>query len=137
MPSNVKEGWGNKSTTDATVEGGDINATIDGISLTNFSKIGSLVSIAPSVKTTIVSQVYILGTFENAVMLAVSGTGYAKYFFAINGVDIDIRRTGPALNLMFDFTGAPYALSVGDVCDIKVEHFNAGNQDFDGTIYGY
>ena len=137
MPSNVKEGWGNKSTTDATVEGGDINATIEGISLTNFSKIGSLTSIAPSTKSTIVSQVYILGTLENVAMLSVSGTNYAKYFFAINGVDVDIRRTGPALNLTYDFTGAPYALSSGDVVDVKVEHFNAANQDFDATIYGY
>jgi hypothetical protein len=137
MPSNVKEGWGNKSTTDATVEGGDINATIEGISLTNFNLLASIVNIAPSVKTTIVSQVYVLGTFENVAMLSVSGTGYAKFFFVRNGVDVDIRRTGPNLNLTYDFTGAPYALAVGDICEIKVEHFNAANQDFDGTIYGY
>ena len=135
--SDVENSWGNKHDTDATVEGGDINATIEGISLTNFSKIGSLTSIAASTKSTIVSQVYILGTLENIAMLSVSGTNYAKYFFAINGVDVDIRRTGPSLNLTYDFTGAPYALASGDVVDVKVEHFNPGSQDFDATIYGY
>ena len=40
MPTNVAEGWGNKSTTDAEVTG-DVNANIEGISLTNFSKVCS------------------------------------------------------------------------------------------------
>ena len=136
MPSNVENSWGNKNSSAAEVTG-DVNATIEGISLTNFSKIGSLTNLAPSTKTTIVSQVFVASTLENVAMLSVSGTGYAKYFFAINGVDVDIRRTGPDLNLTFDFTGAPYSLSIGDVVDVRVEHFNVSNQDFDATIYGY
>ena len=134
--SDVENSWGNKSETDAIVTG-DVNATIEGISLTNFHKLGSLTNLAPSTKTTIVTQVFILGTLENVAMLSVSGTGYAKYFFAINGIDVDIRRSGPDLNLTYDFTGAPYALLAGDVVDVRVEHFNASNQDFDATIYGY
>jgi hypothetical protein len=70
-------------------------------------------------------------------IVSVSGTNYAKFFLAINGTDVDIRRTGPNLNLVFDYTGSPFALTSGDVVDIKVEHFNAGTEDFDATIYGY
>jgi len=69
--------------------------------------------------------------------VSVSGTNYAKFYLAINGSDVDIQRTGPNLNLQFDFTGAPLELTTGDVVDIKVEHFNAGTEDFEATIYGY
>ena len=110
---------------------------VNGISVTNFSKTGSLTALAPSTKTTIVSQVFSAGVFENVVILSVSATNYAKFFFAINGTDVDVRRTGPDLNLSFDFTGAPFSLTAGDLVDVKVEHFNAGNIDVEATIYGY
>ena len=110
---------------------------VQGISIITFNKPAAIVAIAPGTKTTIVSQVYIAGTFENVPMVSVSGTNYAKYFFSINGSDIDIRRTGPNLNLDFDYKGAPFSLTPGDVVDVKVEHFNAGAEDFEATIYGY
>jgi len=137
MPSNVKEGWGNKSSTDANVTG-DVNATIEGISLTDFSKIGSIAGISDNTRTTIVSQAFVLGLFENLVILSVSGTTTAKFYLRINTVDKDVRRTSPGRNLQYDFTGAPLALSVGDIVDVQVEHFNTSSvEDFDATIYGY
>jgi hypothetical protein len=133
--SDVENSWGNKSDTDAVVTGG---VTIDGISLTNYSKAASIINIADNTKTTILTQTYVLGTLENLAILSVSGDDYAKFFLTKNAVDIDIRRTGPDRNLQFDFTGAPLALVSGDVIDIKVEHFNVGAVlDFDATLYGY
>jgi hypothetical protein len=115
-----------------------VSATIEGISLTEYNKVGSVSNVAENTKTTIVSQVYVAGTFENLTLVSVSGEDYAKFFVSINTVDIDIRRSGPDRNVEFTYTGAPYALSPGDVVDIKVEHYNAGQLvDFDATIYGY
>jgi hypothetical protein len=110
---------------------------VDGISVINFNVSGSILAIAPSTKTTIVSQVFIASTFENVSIVSVSGTNYAKYFFMINGSDIDVRRSGPDLNLSYDFTGSPFSLSPGDLIEVKAEHFNVGTVDFDATIYGY
>ncbi len=135
--SDVENSWGNKSETDAIVTG-DVNATIDGISLTEYSKIGSVTGIADNTRTTIVSQVYSALVFKNLVIMAVSGTTQAKYYLRVNTVDKDIRRTSPGRNLQFDFTGAPLALSVGDIVDVQVEHFNTSDvEDFDATVYGY
>jgi hypothetical protein len=115
-----------------------INATIDGISLTEYNKVGSVSNVAASTKTTIVTQSYIAGTFENLTLVSVSGEDYAKFFVTINAADIDIRRSGPDRNVEFTYTGAPYALAPGDIVDIKVEHYNVGDLvDFDATIYGY
>lgn len=137
MSSNVENSWGNKSETDAEVTG-DVNATIDGISLTEFRKQGTVTGIADNVRTTIVSQAYVLNTFHNLVILSVSGTTTAKYYLRINTVDVDTRRTSPGRNLQFDFTGAPLALSPGDIVDVQVEHFNTSSvEDFDATVYGY
>lgn len=114
-----------------------VNVIVEGISIVTFNKPGTLAAHPPSTKSTIVSQVFTVGTFENLVEISVSGTNYAKYYLQINGSDIDIRRTGPDLNLVFDYKGAPFALTAGDVVSIAVEHFNAGNEDFEATIYGY
>ena len=114
------------------------STTVDGISLTEYNKVGSVTNVAAATKTTIVTQAYVAGTFENLTIVAVSGEDYAKYFVTVNAVDIDIRRSGPDRNLTFMYTGAPYQLSPGDVVDVKVEHFNTGDLvDFDATIYGY
>jgi len=116
----------------------DATATIEGISLTKYSKVGSVTNVADNTKTTIVTQSYVAGTFENLTEVSVSGEDYAKYFVTIGVTDMDIRRTGPDRNLTFDFKGAPYELSPGDIVSIKVEHYNIGDLvDFDATIYGY
>lgn len=135
--SDVENSWGNKSETDAIVTG-DVNATIDGIALTDFIKSGSITGIADNTRTTIVSQIYVVGSFHNLVIMSVSGTTQAKYYLRKNTIDIDTRRTSPGRNLQYDFTGAPIALSPGDIVDVQVEHFNTSDvEDFDATIYGY
>ena len=97
-----------------------------------------MTNVAATTKTTIVSQAFSAGVFENLTLVSVSGEDYAKFFVTINAADIDIRRSGPDRNVTFDFTGAPYKLTAGDVVDIKVEHYNTGDLvDFDATIYGY
>jgi hypothetical protein len=99
---------------------------------------GSVSAIAVSTKTTIATKSFVLAAFENLVKVSVSGEGYAKFYLTLNTVDIDIRRTGPDRNLVFDFSGSPLSLTIGDVIDIKVEHFDTGSTlDFDATIYGY
>jgi len=125
---------------------GDVNASIDstvpvnveGISLTKYRKQGAVTDIPHTTRTTIVTQSFVAGTFENLVLVSCSGEDYAKYYLRINTVDVDVRRTGPDRNLQFDFTGAPLKLVIGDVVDIQVEHFFTGDLlDFDATIYGY
>jgi len=111
---------------------------VQGISITTFNKTGAVANVPDATKTTILTQAFVSGTFEKLVLASVSGEDYAKFYLTINGTDIDIRRTGPDRNLTFDFTGAPLALTTGDVIDIKVEHFNVGDLlDFEATIYGY
>jgi len=136
MPTNIAEGWGNKSTTDAEVTG-EVDTNITGVSLISFQTNGTATSVAATTKTTIVSATY-SATFNNVALISVSGGNYAKFFLTINTVDIDIRRTGPNLNLEFDFKSNPLGLSALDVVDIKVEHFNTGSLvDFEAVIYGY
>ena len=115
-----------------------VSATIEGISLTEYNKTGSAAAVPASTLTTIVTQSYVLGTFENLTLVSVSGEDYAKYYIVINTVTVDVRRSGPDRNLTFDYTGAPYKLNPGDVVDVKVEHFVSGSLiDFDATVYGY
>ena len=115
---------------------------VEGISVTKFNKPGTATSVPDNTRTTIVSESYIAGTFENLVILSVSGSITAKYYLQLDTgsgfTDIDVRRTSPDRNLQFDFTGAPYSLSSGDAVRVQVEHFNTGIlEDFEATIYGY
>ena len=115
-----------------------LTTVVDGISVTNFNTSATVSNVVESTKTTILTQAFVAGVFENLVIVSVSGEDYAKFFLTLNGSDIDIRRTGPDRNLVYDFTGAPLELVSGDIVDIKVEHFNVGETpDFEATIYGY
>jgi hypothetical protein len=134
--SDVENSWGNKSDTDSVVSG-TVDTNITGVSLISFQSNGTLTNVVDATKTTIVSATY-SATFNNVALISVSGGNYAKFFLTINAVDIDIRRTGPDLNLEFDFKSNPLGLSALDVVDIKVEHFNTGSLvDFEAVIYGY
>ena len=116
---------------------GNVDATIDGVSLSTSKATGTATSVPANVKTTILTQSF-SATFNNISIISVSGQDYAKYFLTINSVDIDIRRSGPDRNLTFDYTSNPLALYSGDIVDIKVEHYVTGNLlDFEATIYGY
>jgi hypothetical protein len=113
------------------------STTISGISLTKFNSTGSA-SMLDSVVTTIHTQVYVTGSFENLTLVTASGSTNAVYTLFKNTVKFDTRRSLPGRNVTFDFTGAPLELSVGDVIDVKAEHFNSGVvESFDATIYGY
>lgn len=136
MPSNVEEGWGNRSTTDAEVTG-DVNATIEGVALISFAVKGAATNVPASTKTTILTATY-SASFNNIALISCSGQDYAKFYLTLNTTDIDIRRSGPDRNLVYDFKSNPLGLSSGDVVDIKVEHFFTGDLlDFEATIYGY
>lgn len=112
--------------------------TIEGIALITYNLPGSVTNVPDNTKTTILTVNYTLGTIENIALISCSGEDYAKFYMTVNGTDIDIRRTGPSRNLDFNFTGAPFKLNLGDVVDIKVEHFNIGSLvDFEATLYGY
>lgn len=115
-----------------------VPVTVEGISVTTFFFEDEVTGVTPSpTEVTILTQAFVATTFENLVLIEVSGTNYAKYRFKVNGVTLVTKRTGPNLNLSFDFTGAPYALTIGDVVTVTVEHFNAGNEDFEATVFGY
>jgi hypothetical protein len=111
---------------------------VEGISVTTYFFEDSVTGVTPSpTEATILTQAFVAGTFENIVLAEVSGTNYAKYRLKVNGAVIATKRTGPELNLSFDFTGAPFALTTGDSVTITVEHFNVGNIDCDASIFGY
>jgi len=119
-------------------EGDPLFVVVQGISIITYNKFDAVIGIADNTKTTILTQSFVADTIENISIISVSGDDYAKYYLTVNNVDIDVRRTGPDRNLQFDFTGSPLALTIGDVVDVKVEHFSIGSfLDFDATIYGY
>lgn len=98
---------------------------------------GTVTNVAESTLTTILTKTANT-SLSKITVISVSGDNYAKFTLVINGITIDIRRTGPDRNLQFDFTANPLETSLGDVIDVKVEHFNVGETlDFDATIYGY
>ncbi|MHA2066716.1 MAG: hypothetical protein ACXABY_20280 [Candidatus Thorarchaeota archaeon] len=136
MPTKIIPGWHPFGI--ETDPANPLDVEVQGISIINFNTSATVSNVADNTKTTILTQAYVAGSFENLVIVSVSGEDYAKFFLTVNGSDIDIRRTGPDRNLTFDFTGAPFALTTGDVVDVKVEHFNVGSLvDFEATVYGY
>jgi hypothetical protein len=113
------------------------NVTVDGVALSSSKAVGAVSAVPATTLTTIVTKTAD-ANLTNISLVSVSGDDYAKYTLVINTVIIDTRRTGPARNLTFDFTSNPLKTSVGDVIDIKVEHFFSGDTlDFEATIYGY
>ena len=114
-----------------------VYVVVQGISITTFFKEDSLTS-APASPTvnTIVTQAFVLGTFEKIVLIQASATNYSKYLLKVNGVIISTKRSGPDYNIDFDFTGAPYALIVGDTVTVEAIH-QAGTLDYEATIFGY
>lgn len=113
------------------------NVTVDGVALSSSKAIGTASNVPAATLTTILTKVAD-SSLTNISIVSVSGDDYAKYTLVINSITIDIRRSGPDRNLQFDFTANPLKTTLGDVIDIKVEHFFAGDLlDFDATIYGY
>jgi len=116
----------------------DATATIEGISLTKFSSTGVASNVPDTTTTTVHTQSYVAGTFENLVIVSCSGSTNAKFTLYKNTILFDTMRSSPQRNVSFDFTGAPLALALGDTIDVKVEHFHTGVlETFEATIYGY
>jgi hypothetical protein len=110
---------------------------VEGISITTFFKEGSLTGAAASpTVNTIVTQAFVASTFEKIVLIQASATNYSKYFLKVNGTTISTKRSGPDYNIEFDFTGAPYALIIGDTVTVEAEHAS-GTVDYEATIFGY
>jgi len=113
------------------------NVTVDGVALSSSKATGTANNVPASTLTTILTKTAD-ASLTNISIVSVSGEDYAKYTLVINATTIDIRRSGPARNLQFDFTANPLKTNLGDVIDVKVEHFFSGDLlDFDATIYGY
>jgi len=120
------------------VTGGALHVLVDGIAFSQVQASGTVTNVPDNTKTTIITKTYSVGAFENVAIVSCSGGDYAKFYLTLNGTDIDIRRSGPSRNVEFNLTGAPLALSSGDIIDVKVEHFvGLALLDFDATLYGY
>lgn len=118
-------------------DGAGITVNVDGIAPISYHSHASVTNVPSGAKTTILSQAYVASSIENILKVSVSGEVYAKYFLTLNGTDIDVRRTGSDRNLTFDFMGGAFALTTGDIVDIKVEHYRTGLYTFESTLYGY
>jgi len=117
-------------------EADPVYVIVQGISVTTFFTEDSIAAAAAPGPNTIVTQAFVATTFENIVLVQGSGTNYAKYLLKVNGAVISTKRSGPDYNIDFDFTGAPYALTIGDVVTVEEEH-TSGTIDFEATIFGY
>lgn len=84
--------------------------------------------------TTVVT--YTAAAPKRVSQITFGGSAYAKFQLFLNTVLIDTYRTGPERIGRFVFE-APYALSIGDVVDLKVTHYVTGAaEDFEAAIYG-
>ncbi len=118
-------------------EGDPVFVVVEGISITTFFKEDSITAAAaaPTVNT-IVTQAFVLGTFEKLVLIQASATNYSKFLLKVNGTIISTKRSGPGYNVEFDFTGAPYELIIGDTVTVEEIHAS-GTLDAEATIFGY
>ena len=111
--------------------------SVDGVALSSSKTTGSATNVPATTLTTILTKTAD-ASFSNISIISVSGDDYAKFTLVINGSTIDTRRSGPDRNLQFDFTSNPLQIAVGDIVDMKVEHFFTGDLlNFDASIYGY
>lgn len=94
---------------------------------------GSAVLVPSSSETTILT----LNALQShrVVKISCSGDSYAKYSIYKNTILTETKISAPnyAIDFKFDY---PFVLEIGDILDVKVEHFYAGDQiNFDSTIY--
>jgi hypothetical protein len=92
---------------------------------------GAVANVVATTLTTIVT--YTAPAAKGVTRVSCSGTNYAKFSLVLNTTTIEYKRSGPDRNVEF---GA-FALSSGDVLDVKVEHYVTGDTaDFEATIWG-
>ena len=108
--------------------------TTDGIPISAVA-VGAKPGISDNILTTITTMV--ANGANRIAMISCSGSAYAKFTVYINTILKETKRSGPERNVVFNYNH-PLTLSVGDVVDIKVEHFNVGLlEDFEATIFGF
>jgi hypothetical protein len=92
-------------------------------------------SVSANVETTILTHTATVN--ENIVRISMTGMEYAKFRIYIDTVLAETVRTGPDRTMALSFIH-PLALNVGQVIDIKVEHFVTGQTpDFETTLWGF
>jgi hypothetical protein len=94
---------------------------------------GTQTIISDNTLTTVATFTAIATT--RATTVYASGTDYARYTIVLNAVTILTLRSGPSRNV-----GAfiNIELGIGDVLDIKVEHFDTSvSMDSEATILGF
>ncbi len=117
-------------------EGDPVYVIVEGISITTFFVEDSIAAAAAATLNTIVTQAFVAGTFEKLVLIQASATNYSKYLLKVNGIIVSTKRSGPDYNIDFDFTGAPFELTIGDTVTIEEIHAS-GTLDAEATIFGY
>lgn len=95
---------------------------------------GVATSVPATTLTTIVTFTAVAAT--RITKISCGGMIYAKFQLFKNTVLFDTRRSGPDRGLEFVFNPG-LALAPGDILDVKVTHFVAGDMDdFEATVYG-
>jgi hypothetical protein len=91
-------------------------------------------NVSANTLTTVVS--YTAAEIKRIHSVLCSGCTYAKFTCVLNTVTIATKRTGPQRNTDFYLN---IEIGVGDVFEIKVEHFqtSVGDAVFEGTILGF
>lgn len=101
-----------------------------------FHKSDTKLTLADNTPGTAVSQSFVASSFEKLVIIRFSGTARALWTLELNGSVIEEFRT-EARNGLWDWRGASFVLTAGDLVAVKVEHFRNGQfEDFRATIYG-
>lgn len=129
------------SLADAIIEDGSISIsdsvpiqTTDGIPISAVA-VGAQTSVSDNTLTTIVTLT--ANGANRIAMISCSGSGYAKFQVFINSTLKETKRSGPERNCVFTYNH-PLSLTVGDVVDLKVTHYNvAVLEDFEATIFGF
>ena len=97
-------------------------------------KFSAITGVADNVETTVASYTT-LGE-ETIGDIVTSGTSYARYNIYVNTILQFVIRSGPSrqANLVLN---RPLQLSIGDIVDVKVIHYNTdATDDFETTILG-
>ena len=137
MVTRIVQGWRELDTNTTVI--GDIE--IGGGNIKTFGEAVTAVAVGnvddvPSATLTTILTLTANGT-NMITTISYSGEDYAKFQFFINSTLKETMRTGPQRNGRFYFVH-PYTLEDGDVVDVKVTHWFAGETlDFESTLYGF
>ena len=105
-----------------------------GISPVDVLVFGSQSAVPDTTETTVASYTALGEETIGDIMMG--GTSYARFNIYLNTVLSFVVRSGPQRHIDLLF-GRPWQLSVGDVVDVKVIHYNTDDtDDFEVTVLG-